>query len=593
MEIWFYTGSAQKYKPKLKYIVEMFFSIYGLKFSYLDSMEKNIDAIVSRDDLLIVYDKIDRLPYFRGLAINRFDLFFMSDLFSEVYEHQTPPVFKRLRRKDSEERVPLPFNLPVEGEDELYSIEDKKKRYAGITWKEKGNTETVFYADLFASSFYFVSLQEEIQSGKRDKHNRFRAEYSFREKEGLIDYPLVNRYFKILFDLIQKRFLNRDLPLIRKSFWPGSAPLAVVLTHDVDIIEKWVGYAFFRGFQLLSKMRVGSFFILIKKIIGCILKGKNPALSFDSIIEKERESGFSSTFFFLCGKPSLKSLLELDITYDLTRPKNGEILKKIISENREVGLHGSYHSFSDLNRMGKEKNILKDVSGRNVTGIRQHYLRFNFPQTLYLQESLNFSYDCSLGYPDASGFRSGLGFPFYLYDDSTEKVIKVLELNTTIMDQTYVKYKKHDLSQMKKEIIEILTKVEECGGMVNLLWHTNTVDEFAFFGFMNLYDEILKYLKQRKALVSSAEKIARYWQKRERLVQINSLKLEDKNYLWEFEPEDTLEKATLEIDIPRAGSYKIRAENVQSTIEISEDRVLIGLSGLKPGQKFKIYLQRK
>jgi hypothetical protein len=243
--------------------------------------------------------------------------------------------------------------------------------------------------------------------------------------------------------------------------------------------------------------------------------------------------------------------------------------------------------------MGKEKNILEEVSGKIVTGIRQHYLRFNFPQTLYLQESLNFSYDCSLGYPDASGFRSGLGFPFYPYDDSTEKVIKVLELNTTIMDQTYVKYKKHDLSQMKKEIIEILTKVEECGGMVNLLWHTNTVDEFAFFGFMNLYDEILKYLKQRKALVSSAEKIARYWQKRERLVQINSLKLEDKNYLWEFEPEDTLEKATLEIDIPRAGSYKIRAENVQSTIEISEDRVLIGLSGLKPGQKFKIYLQRK
>jgi peptidoglycan/xylan/chitin deacetylase (PgdA/CDA1 family) len=593
MEIWFYIGSAHKYKPRLKYIVEMFFSIYGLKFSYLDSMEKNTDAMVSRDDLLIVYDKIDRLPYFSGLAINRFDLFFMADLFSEVYEHQTPPVFKRLRRKDSEERIPLPFNLPVEGEDELYSVEDKEMRYAGITWKVKDNIEAVFYTDLLASSFYFVSMQEEIRSSKKDKHNRFRAEYSFRGKEGLIDYPLVNRYFKILFELIQKRFLNRDLPLIRKSFWPGGTTLGCVLTHDVDIIEKWVGYAFFRGFQLLSKMRVGSFFVIIKNIIGGILKGKNPALSFDSIIEREREMGFNSTFFFLSGKPNLKSFLDLDITYDLTRKKNREILKKIVSEDCEVGLHGSYHSFSDLNRMGKEKKYLEEVLGNNITGIRQHYLRFNFPQTLYLQESLNFLYDCSLGYPDASGFRSGLGFPFYPYDDSTEKAIKILELNTTIMDQTYVKYKKHDLTAMRREILKILNEVEKSGGMVNLLWHTNTVEEFAFSGFMSLYDEILAHLKQRKAFVDSAEKVAHYWKKREGLVQIDGLKSEDKRYLWEFETKDTLEKATLEIHLARADSYMIRSENVQITIEKNEKRVLIGLSDLSPGRKFKIYLQKK
>ncbi len=594
MKIWFYTGSSPEYRPKIKYTVDLFFSIYGLKCEHLDSAKEDIRSLIANDDLLMVYDKKDRLKFFRELAEDNFDLFYLVDLFPEIYEDQISPSFKNLKNKDTGEKIPVLFNLQVGEKDELYSIETKEgKIYSGITWQEDGKIQAVFYADLVASAFYFLSLREEVSSGKKDKHGRFRAEFSFRKEGNQIDFPLVNGYFKIIFDLVQKRFSKRNLPLMRKSFWPGGAPLAVVLTHDVDVLDKWLGYAFFRGFQLLIKGRIKDFFLLLGKVFTSILKKRNPAHSFSLLIQMEKELNFGSTFFFLAGKPNLKSLLNTDVTYDITSEGNSTILKEIKSDLHEVGLHGSYGSFSDEKKMKEEKSLLENSLGDSINGIRQHFLRFAYPRTWHIQENLGFLYDCTLGYPDASGFRAGLAFPFYPYDDFTDKSVKILGMNTNIMDQTYVKYKKQDLLKMKEEIFEILDRVEQYVGLVNLLWHTNVVDEFAFFGFMRTYQEILGYLKHKKAFVGSGRKIACWWQKRENLVELSSSAPDKKIYEWEYRSGDFLDNASLELYFTDADKYHIRTENVEIRTEMKKNFILVELSGLKPSQKFKIFLQRK
>lgn len=594
MKIWFYIGSSPEYRPRIKYTVDLFFSIYGLKCEYLDSAKKDIKSLIARDDLLIVYDKKDRLEFFRGLAKDNFDLFYWVDLFSEIYEEQFPPPLKSLKNKETGEKIPVLFNLPVKEKNELYSIETKEdKTYSGITWQEDKKIETVFYSDLLASAFYFLSLREEVSSGKKDKHGRFKAEFSIRDEENLMDFPLVNGYFKIIFDLVQKRFSKKNLPLMRKSFWPGGVPLAVVLTHDVDILDKWLGYAFFRGFQLLIKGRIRDFFLLLGKVFASIFKKKNPAQSFSLLMQMEKELNFGSTFFFLAGKPNLKSLLNTDVTYDITSERNRAVLKEIKSDLHEVGLHGSYGSFSDDKKMKEEKNLLESSLGNSINGIRQHFLRFAYPRTWHIQEDLGFLYDCTLGYPDASGFRAGLAFPFYPYDDFSDKSVKILEVNTNIMDQTYVKYKKQDLLKMKEEIFEILDRVERYGGLVNLLWHTSVVDEFAFFGFMKAYQEILDYLQRKKAFAGSGRKVASWWQRRENLVELSSSIPNKKIYEWEYMSGDFLDNASLELYLADADKYHIRAENVEIRTEMKKDFVLIELSGLKPGQKFKISLQKK
>jgi peptidoglycan/xylan/chitin deacetylase (PgdA/CDA1 family) len=595
MRIWLYIGSSEKYKPKIKYTFELLFSIYGLKCSHLDSLEESNKSIIAKEDLLIVYDKWDNLAFFQELSSDKFDLFFLADLFAQVFEAQTPPAFKKLVKTDSGEETPVLFNFSHLEENNLYSIEaEEKKNYSGITWKEnEKNLEVIFFTDLIASSYYLISFQEEIRSGRKDKRGRFKAEFSFRKANDLIDYPLVNIYFKIIFDLIRRRFLRRGLPLIRKSFWPGGAALAVALTHDVDIMERWMGYAVFMAFQLLKAGKIGSFFLWLKKFCKSILTNRNPARSFDFIIKKEKEMDFGSTFFFLAGEPNLRSFLQRDIIYDITKKANRTLLKKIDTELHEVGLHGSYHSFSEQDRMMEEKSLLERIRGDSLTGIRQHFLRFDLPQTWYLQKNLNFLYDCSFGYPDASGFRSGLGFPFYPYDDSRDEPIGILELSTNIMDQTYVKYKNQDLLKMKKEILEILDRVEGCGGLVTLLWHTNVVDELTYFGFMDTYQEILRYLKQKKAFVGSGQKIALWWQKREKLIQLDCSISDKGTFCWEYESRDFMDIATLELHLSGIERYRVWVEDPETKSELKKDLGLIRLFGLRPEQRFKVFLKEK
>jgi len=595
MKIWFYIGSSPRYRPKIKYIFDLFFSIYGLRCFYLHSLEKDTVSVIAKEDLLIAYDKFDNLTFLREFSQDKFDLFFLVDLFHKIFEAGPKPSLCRLKAKGSEDEIPILFNYPVERKNELYYVETEDgKTASGITWNfEKDTLEAVFYADLFASSFYFVSFQEELQSDKKDKHKRFKAEFSFRKDKSLIDSPLVNLYFKVFFGLLRKRFFRRKLPLLRKSFWPGATPLAVVLTHDVDIMDKWVMYALYRAFQLLSKGGIGSFFGVLRNIWECILIRKNPAHSFDFLIEKEKELNFGSSFFFLAGKPTLRSFLNQDVTYDISNQQNKAILKRILLDSHEVGLHGSYNSAFEKEKMREGKKLLESFYEDPLMGIRQHFLRFNLPQTWYLQRDLDFSYDCSLGYPDASGFRSGLAFPFYPYDDYGDKVIEVLELNTNIMDQTYVKYKQQNLERMKEEIIKILEDTEKCGGLVTLIWHTNVVDQLGFLGFMETYQRILEYLCQRRFFVGSGKKIADWWVRRGNLVQLNSSTSKRNDYFWEYESRSFMDNITLELSFPFAGRYRVWAEKVKIKTKEKKDFVLIELYNLKPNQRFKIFLQRK
>src|SRR5271163_4355552 len=40
-----------------------------------------------------------------------------------------------------------------------------------------------------------------------------------------------------LLSLIRERFFGQHLPLARKWYWPGMAPMGCVLTHDIDFFE--------------------------------------------------------------------------------------------------------------------------------------------------------------------------------------------------------------------------------------------------------------------------------------------------------------------------------------------------------------------
>ncbi|MFH1335605.1 MAG: polysaccharide deacetylase family protein [Candidatus Zixiibacteriota bacterium] len=583
MNICFFNKSENRFTKKVNYIAELFFSTYGLEYDIIYSLDQLTDEDYRRPDLIMFYGTQEDYQILKKQTPFTCHLIFVSQLINQVFE-TNPPQVKILKQKGTDYSIPILFALPGTEQESSYTVEEKSgKQYAGISIKNNnGKMEITSYVDFFASSFYLLTLQEEKGA------ERFFAKGSWREKEGLHQMPLVNHYFKILFDLICLVAKEGRMPLLWKSFWPSGANMAVALTHDVDILAQWCLYIIFRKWTLLKKGDFKALMKMISKLPGFFFRKNKSSYGVDLLLDEEKSRGFNSTFFFLAGKPSWKTIIQSDITYSMKKAESP--VRKILSNNGEIGLHGSRKSYLSQEGMRLEKENIDRFLPHPSMGVRQHFLHLKQPDTWRFQNRIGFIYDCSLGYPDRSGFRSGFAFPFKPFDMERDEEVPIWELNTNVMDQTYDKYDPKNIEQIKKEIYHLFKQVESTGGgLITLLWHTNVLEEFGFTGFLKLYAEVLDELKREKTFVSTGENIASFWKAR-REVRIKEVKAEKNLWQWEFQAGSPVEGLTFSMSRPYEGKFRIKVEGVKASVEINQSRALITFPRLEQNQNFKIIL---
>jgi hypothetical protein len=583
MNICFFNKSEREYTNKVNYVAELFFSTYGLEYDSIDSMDQLSDANHCRPDLIIFYGTREDYQILKEKFPSTYHILFISQLMSEVYE-SNPPQAKILRQKGTDYSIPVLFALPGSEEESSYTVEEKSgKQYPGIVIKRNEEfLEIESHVDFFASAFYLLTLQEE--RGKV----RFLAKGSWREKDGLQRIPLVNHYFKILFDLISLAAKEGRMPLLQKSFWPSGADMGVALTHDVDILGHWFLYIIFRKLKLLKKADFKALMKLISKFPGFIFRKNKSSYGVNLLLEEEKSRGYNSTFFFLAGEPSWRTIIQSDITYSVKKAEKA--VRKILSHGGEIGLHGSRKSYLNQEVLQAEKEKIDGLLPHPSIGTRQHFLHLKSPDTWRFQSQLGFLYDCSLGYPDRSGFRSGFALPFHPFDTEKDEEVPIWELNTNIMDQTYDKYDPKNTGQIKEEINHLFDQVEKAGGgLVTLLWHTNVLEEFGFIGFLKLYGEVLDELKKRKAFVSTGENIAGFWKARKE-VKLKGEKAEKNLWQWDFQTGSPVEGLTFCMSLPYEGKFRIKVEGTQADVTMEQLKTSVRLPRLVENQNFKIIL---
>ena len=156
--------------------------------------------------------------------------------------------------------------------------------------------------------------------------------------------------------------------------YPQNKKFAVVLTHDVDRVYPSWKYRCLISAKLLSSLRM-------KKSLHIFAKKENPYETFRKIIALEERYEAKSSFYFLTSDRDIgKVRYRID---DLT-----EEIRYIRDKNWEVGLHGGYYSYGSAEEIKKEKERLERVLGTRVIGYRNHYLRFNIPNTRRILEDL-------------------------------------------------------------------------------------------------------------------------------------------------------------------------------------------------------------
>lgn len=589
MNICFFAKAEEKFAKKIKYIVDLFFSTYGLDYRFFQSVDQLFEADLSQVNLLVVYGSWGDYQGIEEKTPPGCHLLFISQLFHQVFEKGHPEV-KRLNFKKTGFSLPILYAYPTPEEDCSCWVEEKSGRqYPGIVEKKsEGQVRIACYADFFASSFYLLTLQDEKQDFEEQKAERFMAKGSWREKENILQTPLINHYFKILFELLQMVAKDGKVPLLSKKFWPSGSKLAVALTHDVDILNKWSLYVLFRIFSLLKR---GNFKTLLKmflKLPKFIFSQDKSLRGINLILEQEKRIGFHSTFFFLAGKPSLRTILKSDITYSVRKVKPA--VERILNVQGEVGLHGSLNSYMKEEDLREEKKNLDKFLTSPCIGIRQHFLYLKVSQTWKSHSESGFLYDCTLGYPDRSGFRSGFALPFHPYDLQADEELEIWEINTNVMDQTYDKYDPKTKEEIKNEIKMLQDQLKgRDGGLLTLLWHTNVLEEFGFPGFVKLYEELLEDFQSKKAFVSTGENTVRFWKARKE-VKLLEKKTESNLWRWKYQAFSPISNLTFHLNLPYEGKSRLKVDGAKALIKQDFREALIIIPWLDQKQSFEISL---
>ena len=293
--------------------------------------------------------------------------------------------------------------------------------------------------------------------------------------------------------------------------WPDGRPFGLFLSHDIDQIhdrEVFHALATVNHIRrILTQGEAGNLALAFRRL-GRLLFAPKPAdRDFRTILEIEARHGFRSTFFVLHdpywsrnGPRYRLECRELKQIADLIRAAGGEI-----------GLHGGVLRLDRADLYRDSREALRRTLGAEVTGIRNHLLRFSGIETWRAQAAAGFQYDATFGYADRLEPREGRILPFFPADPATGQALDLVALPLTVMDVTLFRYLHLRGEAALEAAWAAIEPVVEKGGLVSLLWHNNYFNDPEYRDWQWTYAQLLARLAERRPWCATGAEIAAWW----------------------------------------------------------------------------------
>ena len=377
-------------------------------------------------------------------------------------------------------------------------------------------------AEWLRAVFALLSREEERLETARDQWECFAGTQSRLHALGVLERPLANEYAALLARRLGAWAAARNAAIAPLPLWPEGKRYAALLSHDVDEVRFGSLVEAARLLALTSgprsyALRAG----LTQAARGLAGLGRtDPYWNFERWVAAEESRGFRSSFFFCAPAPARRH--EYDARYrfgDRVDFEGGRgtvsaLLARLAGRGFDIGLHGSYLSHRDGEDLARQRAQIEAASGRPAPGTRQHFLRFDIARTWRAQEEAGFTYDSTLGYNEALGFRAGIAAPFAPWDAAAGRPHRLLELPLTMMDGTLFRTLGLDGARATERVQRHLGAVAAAGGLAVLLWHPNYAWERRFPGWWTAWEAALDRLAADGAWVASGREIADWWAKR-------------------------------------------------------------------------------
>lgn len=317
--------------------------------------------------------------------------------------------------------------------------------------------------DIFAATFFLLGRVEEYTTHEKDKHGRFPITQNSLFKKQIHRKPVIDLWIKKLLIQLNLEFDNQLNLNSNYSF---------LSTTDIDHIFA------FREKPLWIQM--GS---LIKDLVRLKFnrvsdrfKSRDPYDRLDEMIRWNSKLGIQLKAFALCAPRS-----EFDKSLSPDNPVFTTKLKSL-AEKIQIGIHPSYQSDINSEKIKAEKNQLEIILGKNIKISRQHFLKLRFPETYKALIQNNISEDYTMGFAEDIGFRAGTSKPFYWYDIETDEVTNLKVFPFQVMDVSLKQYLKLSPADAVTLVKEIVAEIKDVQGQFGLIWHNSSFYEAEGWG---------------------------------------------------------------------------------------------------------------
>ena len=360
----------------------------------------------------------------------------------------------------------------------------------------------------------------EQRATERDRYSRVPSSANPLVREGLERQPVIQGAAIALQEAARKaagRLPFRTLPA-----WPNGCRWAAAFTHDLDVVSWWPAFTLLRILELARK---GSF-----ARIGRVAAAALTSAGFDpvtqgivGVLNHEANAHLRSTWFILCGTPTLRTMQAGDLTYSPDSTRARGILAQVRAIGHEIGLHGSFATLDHPEAFREQRDRLEGITGPPVYGIRQHYVRIRPGVTEHAMAAAGFAYDTTYGFPDRNGFRLGVADVVARWDDSAQKPIALDEVPFTWMDRALSKYRGvEDPAAWCRDALELAANARAVGGLWVGLWHPNLTPALGFPDAPPAYGTTIAGVLAESPFVAPLETIVR-WRRARRAVRATAI----------------------------------------------------------------------
>lgn len=283
--------------------------------------------------------------------------------------------------------------------------------------------------------------------------------------------------------------------------WPDNGSFAFGLSHDIDILKRKIPGSFLMLARALGSGNChgrlkGAWNGLLDSATSQMFGKRNPYCHFESYYS----CGHQSTTFVFSGNRNDRR----DPTYDLDSI-SAELAPFL--DKTELALHSGISTWNNHTQLTRDKTIMENRFGKDVSGIRPHYLDCQLPDFWrYLD---GFNYSSSLGSDLIPGFWGGINIPIFGFTLPDWRRLNVIELPIGLMDcALFTIIDKHNRF---KFIDEIISYCKTNHGLLVIDWHNTSIYENDFPGWFEAYQYLINKVEQENAFIGSLGEICEIW----------------------------------------------------------------------------------